>query len=219
MLSVLKLVVPYGGRHDALPSCSYFDISSYPNMAKGSQKKITSQNVSSMKLLHIGFLISNASQLVSLYFFRRRKYDIVKYVLTEIIALGLYLVLRDMSNKHEDLNQEGGLTALIWDVVFITWIIHVATAFLWRGFWWLYLVIPLYGAFLLYSKLIVPFVFGGKDPIGGLLSAFTGKRAPQQQQQQPQATEEKLSKRQQKLQARADKGDARVQKREGRRAQ
>lgn len=48
--------------------------------------------------------------------------------------------MRDMASKGEDLQAEG-LTALMWDVIFVTWTVHVATALIWRKFWWLYAVV------------------------------------------------------------------------------
>lgn len=78
--------------------------------------------------------------------------------------------------------------------------------------------IPLYGIFLLYTKLIVPFVLGGRDPISGLIASLTGRGAggarPQAAQAQQQQQQEEMSKRQKKLQARADRGDPRVQSRQ-----
>lgn len=77
--------------------------------------------------------------------------------------------------------------------------------------------IPLYGIFLLYTKLIVPFIFGGRDPIAGVVASLTGGRqGGQQTQQQPANPQEaeQISKRQKKLQARAERGDPRVQSRQ-----
>ncbi|PWN23806.1 hypothetical protein BCV69DRAFT_10789 [Microstroma glucosiphilum] len=193
-------------------------------MAKGASKRISSQNASSLTLLFRGFLITNLLQILSLTLltpgYRRRsssyKWDIIKYVLTEAIAAGLGLVMRDMAKKGDDLSAEG-LTALMWDVVFVTWAVHVGTALIWRRFWWLYAVIPLYSTYLAYSKLIVPFLFRGADPIASLFSAVTGRAAPRNAGPAQGTGEEKtetLSKRQQKLAARADRGDARVQRRE-----
>lgn len=116
--------------------------------AKGASKRISSQNASSLTLLTRGFILSNLAQIVSLTLFtsvaRRHtsayKWDILKYVLTEVVAVGIALVMRDMAVKGEDLNAEG-LTALMWDVVFVTWAVHVGTAFVWRRLWWLYAVV------------------------------------------------------------------------------
>lgn len=118
-------------------------------MAKGASKKITAQNATSMTLLLRGFLISNLIQILSftpiLASQRYRhsgayKWDIFKYILSEGVAAAIGLLMRDMASKGEDLNAEG-LTALLWDVVFVTWFVHVGTALVWRRLWWLYAVV------------------------------------------------------------------------------
>lgn len=143
--------------------------------------------------------------------------DVVKYVLSETVALAIVLLMRDMAAKGEDLNAEG-LTALMWDVVFVTWFVHVGTAFVWRKFWWLYASIPCYGVFLGYIKLVVPFVFRGQDPLASVLASFRGGEAkgakPASRGSTSGTEKDGLSKRQKKLQARANRRDPRVQKKE-----
>ncbi|CAO1616132.1 unnamed protein product [Jaminaea pallidilutea] len=201
-------------------------------MAKGASKKISSNNASSLKLLLYGFVITNALQLLLLFTpllsslrYRRSStwtWDLVRYVLTEAVAAGIALVMRDMASKGEDLDAQG-LTALMWDVVFVTWFIHAGTALIWRRLWWIYAVIPLYGLFLAYTKLVVPFVFKGQDPIAAIISKLAGAGsgaggARSSHGSAPAQNEaDALSKRQKKLLARADRGDARVQRREAKR--
>lgn len=86
--------------------------------------------------------MTNAVQLLYLTVLARRtrKWDIARYVVTEIIAAGIALLMRDMALKGEDLNAEG-LTALMWDVIFVTWAVHVGTALVWKKLWWLYAVV------------------------------------------------------------------------------
>lgn len=77
--------------------------------------------------------------------------------------------------------------------------------------------IPIYGLYLLYTKIVVPFVLGGRDPLAGLVGAFSGKRGGSSStsaQPQTQEAAEQMSKRQKKLQARADRGDPRIQTRQ-----
>lgn len=118
-------------------------------MAKGASKKISSQNAASLTLLLRGFLLSNLIHILSytpiLASARYRhsgayKWDVAKYILSEGVALAIGLLMRDMASKGEDLNAEG-LTALLWDVVFVTWFVHVGTALVWRRLWWLYAVV------------------------------------------------------------------------------
>lgn len=50
----------------------------------------------------------------------------------------------------EDLDAKG-LTEFLWDVLYWTWGCVVAAAFLGDKAWWLWAVIPIYGAWLAYT--------------------------------------------------------------------
>jgi hypothetical protein len=78
--------------------------------------------------------------------------------------------------------------------------------------------IPLYALYFGYTRLIVPYVLRGNDPLAGLWSFFSSKAAaagvPQAIPAGGATQEPAISKRQAKLQKRMDKGDPRVQQRQ-----
>ncbi len=68
--------------------------------------------------------------------------------------------------------------------------------------------IPGYAGYVIYQKILLPYLFRGQSPFASLQGLARGSNAqPEGAPQQQEA----VSKRQQKLQARAAKGDPRVQ--------
>lgn len=113
-------------------------------MAKGAQKRVASTNARAWKTLALGFLITNTLYVVAhLVRYRSVRWPAavwVSYLLTEAVAAGLAYQLTDMARKGADLAQ-GGLTAYMFDIVYITWFVHGTTALFSRYFWWTYLVV------------------------------------------------------------------------------
>lgn len=137
----------------------------------------------------------------------------------------------------------------MFDIIYVTWFVHVLTALISDKFWWLYLSvrillpsrplplptnqppspppalnppttsqIPSYALYILYQKILLPFLFGGKSPFRSLSELLS--RSPSSSSgpnaasgAEAQDTQETLSKRQAKLQKRAERGDPRVQQR------
>lgn len=180
------------------------------SMAKGAQKRIASGNASAVNTLAYGFVISNTVHLLFNFWLWRSPATmhwrpIALYVVTEVIAAALGLQLTSMARAGDDLSQSG-LTAYMFDIVYITWFVHVTTALFSRYFWWTYAVvrealtqIPAYATYLLYTHVLVPYVLGGQSP---LRRARTPSAAPAQE-------EAPVSKRQAKQQARASRGTRR----------
>ncbi|CAG8612245.1 7117_t:CDS:2, partial [Diversispora eburnea] len=54
----------------------------------------------------------------------------------------------------EDLNAEG-LTAYMFDVIYVTWFVHITSMFF-EWAWWFYTVIPLFGAYKIWTLFIQP---------------------------------------------------------------
>lgn len=74
--------------------------------------------------------------------------------------------------------------------------------------------IPGYAAFIIYKKILLPYLFRGQSPFASLQGLLGGSGgAPAGNPAAAQQQGETLSKRQAKLQARAAKGDPRVQMR------
>ncbi|PWZ01944.1 DUF788-domain-containing protein [Testicularia cyperi] len=184
-------------------------------MARGSAKKTASGNAFLLALLRNGFLATNTIYLVVRFWFFRSsvtKGTFFAYGLSEAIAVALWLSLQSMAAQGNDL-QQSGLTQYMFDIIYITWFVQIASL-LWSKLWYLYLIIPGYGAYVIYQKILLPYLFRGQSPFAslqGLLQGGSGGGAPAGAQE-PQAAES-MSKRQQKLQARAAKGDPRVQMR------
>ncbi|TKY88400.1 hypothetical protein EX895_002752 [Sporisorium graminicola] len=187
-------------------------------MAKGSAKKTASGNTFLLTLLRNGFLATNTIYLlVRFWLFRSSvtKGTVFGYVVSEVIAVGLWLTLQSMAAQGNDL-QQSGLTQYMFDIIYVTWFVQLASL-VWSKFWYLYLIIPGYGGYVIYQKILLPYLFRGQSPFASLQGLLGGSRgagasgANANAQQQPG---EALSKRQQKLQARAAKGDPRVQVRQ-----
>lgn len=104
-------------------------------------------------------------------------------------------------------------SSYFFDIIYVTWFVHVATAVVSSKFWWIYLVIPAYIIHFAYRKAIVPFLLGGRDPLAGIFSIFSGRGGGGASNAADATSEDApaTSKRQQKLQKRQEKGDPRVQ--------
>ena len=196
-------------------------------MARGSQKRIAAGNAGALSTLAYGFAISNTVHLLlNFYFFRASTAGqwrpVTLYGVSEGVAAVLALQLVAMARSGDDLSQ-AGLTACVvrrggcgshgrymFDVIYITWFVHVMTAVVSRHFWWTYAVIPAYAAYLAYTKVLVPFVFRGQSP----LAAF--RRTPEAGTASEANAQPAVSKRQAKQQARAERGGTRTQVRRGR---
>ncbi|KAL0949546.1 hypothetical protein HGRIS_009595 [Hohenbuehelia grisea] len=182
-------------------------------MAKGSVKRIASANESAIKTLRLGTFVPTLVSLVLRVLFRRSslppsKGALALYVLTFFPAFFLsnYLVKigsprRDpttgtLISYGEDLNQPG-VTEWCFDILYITWACQVGSGAFGEWFWWLYMIIPLYAVYKLWSSVISPMFFGRSD-------AGSQPDAP---------VEPSLSKRQEKLRKREERGDPRVKSR------
>ncbi|WFD35137.1 hypothetical protein MCUN1_001986 [Malassezia cuniculi] len=161
-------------------------------MAKGSIKRVAAGNAAALRLLAIGFVLVNTIHLLLTFgVFKVRGWrPIVLYVGTEAIAAALALVLVRMASTGQDLSQEG-LTAYMFDVIYVTWFVHVMTAVVSCHFWWVYIVI------------LLPFVFKGKSPFSRASTTEAGPAAA--------APEPAVSKRQAKAQKRVQRGGAGAQ--------
>ncbi|GAC94705.1 hypothetical protein PHSY_002278 [Pseudozyma hubeiensis SY62] len=184
-------------------------------MARGSAKKTASGNTFLLTLLRNGFLATNTIYLlVRFWLFRSSvsKRIVFGYVASEAIAVALWLTLQSMAAQGNDL-QQSGLTQYMFDVIYVTWFVQLASL-VWSKFWYLYLIIPGYAAYVIYQKILLPYLFRGQSPFASIQRLLGGSSnggaagADANAQQQPG---EAVSKRQQKLQARAAKGDPRVQ--------
>ncbi|KAL1925010.1 uncharacterized protein VTP21DRAFT_4664 [Calcarisporiella thermophila] len=167
-------------------------------MANTSAKKIAIKNKKTLENLQRGFLIVNAVYVLVRVIFFWSSFSTrhwIGYLSTLGLSLFLYRQLYQMGNptyasdgqlvrSGEDLSAEG-LTAYIFDIIYITWFVHLASI-LSDKFWYTYLAIPCYAVYKAWGYLS-PFLFGRSG-------ADQGQGEPAQ------------SKRQQKLQKRQEMG-------------
>ncbi|ORY56540.1 hypothetical protein BCR35DRAFT_284110 [Leucosporidium creatinivorum] len=175
-------------------------------MAKGNAKRVAAANAQTIKQLRLGFAISGAIYLLHLFIFRsgrtwRRAF---LFSFTEIIAVVLWQQLEGMAKRTDELAAPG-LTSYIFDVIYVTWFVHVATALISTKFWYLYLVIPSYAIYRL-VKFALPYVWPSAA------SPSTAGQVPNAPHAAatPAAETETLSKRQAKIKAREEKGGVRM---------
>ncbi|PKI83375.1 hypothetical protein MVES1_002836 [Malassezia vespertilionis] len=170
-------------------------------MARGAEKRIAAVNAGKLKTLAYGFLVSNTVFLLIHFAISRSVHwrTLSAYCLTECIAAVLALQLRSMAHSGADLGQEG-LTAYMFDIIYITWFVHITTSLISRHFWWVYAAIPLYACYAVYKKILLPFVFGGKSPLSFQRNSGVPSAAP------TPTPEPQTSKRQAKQQARSNRG-------------
>jgi len=125
-------------------------------------------------------------------------------------------------SSGEDLGQQG-VTEWCFDVIYVTWACQVGSSLIGEFVWWLYLSIPLYAFFKMYTSFLAPML--GMGGGGGLLSS-PGITAPVSAQTTGNGTttsngttkdgEAPLSKKQQKMQKKRRSAVGRLVRREGR---
>ncbi|KAF6762561.1 hypothetical protein DFP72DRAFT_560508 [Ephemerocybe angulata] len=182
-------------------------------MANASAKRIANQNETTVKQLRLGMFAPMLLSLVLRFLFRRASFPpskgiIALYVLTYFPAFFLsnYLIKIGTTRRDpntgalisygEDLHQTG-VTEWCFDILYITWACQVGSGAFGDWFWWLYLVIPLYAVFKLWTSVISPMVLGRGSPAD---APPAGEDAAAQGS----------SKRQEKLRKRQERGDPRV---------
>lgn len=116
-------------------------------MAKGAQKRIASANAQATSTLLYGLAATNAVFWIAhtLLWPTSAWRTWTLYVLSEGVAGALALQLLSMARAGDDLRQRG-LTAYVkgthgrymWDVVYLTWFVHVAVSLVSPVFWWTY---------------------------------------------------------------------------------
>ncbi|KIJ70494.1 hypothetical protein HYDPIDRAFT_122383 [Hydnomerulius pinastri MD-312] len=179
-------------------------------MAKGAAKRIAGQNEQTIRNLRLGMFVPTILSLLLRLLFRRSslppsKGSLAIYVMTYLPALFLSRYLENMGTSRrdpttgalissgEDLSQPG-VTEWCFDILYVTWACQVGSGAFGEWFWYLYLVIPLYAAFKIWSNFI--------GPMMGRSSASSSNEDGNEK--------ETLSKRQEKLRKRSERGDPRV---------
>ncbi|KAF7724527.1 hypothetical protein EC973_000904 [Apophysomyces ossiformis] len=170
-------------------------------MANASSKKIAAANTRILANLRKGFGVVNIIYVLWRVVYHWSSFTTSQFLLyttTAGLSFLLYNVLWSsgrptyeatgaLRSSGDDLNAEG-LTAYMFDIIYITWFTHITTAFISNKFWYTYLVIPAYAAYKI-LPMVLPY----------LSSGATGDIP------EGQGSEGK-SKRQAKLEKRANKG-------------
>ncbi|KAL1676471.1 hypothetical protein EV122DRAFT_267051 [Schizophyllum commune] len=179
-------------------------------MAKAAQKRIANQNESTVKTLRLGLFLPTLISVVLRLLFRRSAFPPSKgslaiYILTFFPSffLSTYLIKIGTTRRDpttgtlisygEDLSQPG-VTEWCFDILYITWTCQIGSGAFGDWFWYLYLVIPLYAIWKVWSSVIYPYFIGSRQS------------APAEESEDAPST----SKRQEKLRKRSEKGDPRV---------
>ncbi|KAI8388399.1 uncharacterized protein BYT42DRAFT_611451 [Radiomyces spectabilis] len=171
-------------------------------MANASSKKIAAANKRTLANLQKGFLIVNAIYILWRAIYHWSSFTIsqlVLYVCTGGLSMFFYSVLESsgrpsydasgsLRSSGDDLNAEG-LTAYMFDIIYVTWFVHLTTAFISNKFWFAYLVIPAYALYKCVPMIMSYLGSGGMGSEGA-------------------APEAAKSKRQAKLEKRANKGQS-----------
>ncbi|KAI0824610.1 DUF788-domain-containing protein [Trametes gibbosa] len=181
-------------------------------MANASAKRTAQQNAESIKNLRLGLLVSGALSILLRLLFRRRtlsptqfSFWIYLFSLGPSVFLARYLERigsprRDpttgtLISAGEDLSRPG-IIEWCFDVIYVTWACQIGSGAFGQWVWWLYLIIPLYAIFKLWSSVISPMFFGRS----------AASAAPEAEAEAKEPT----SKRQEKLRKRSERGDPRV---------
>ncbi|KAF7355110.1 hypothetical protein MSAN_01426600 [Mycena sanguinolenta] len=185
-------------------------------MAKAAAKRIAGQNESTVKTLKLGMILPTVISLILRVLFRRSslppsKGALFLYTITFFPAFFLsnYLIRIGTTRRDpttgtlisygEDLSQPG-VTEWCFDILYVTcksmlfWACQIGSGAFGEWFWWLYMVIPIYAVYKLWTSVVSPMLgFGKSSP-------------PPQENNDKEAT----SKRQEKLRKRSERGDPRV---------
>ncbi|RUP48319.1 hypothetical protein BC936DRAFT_144716 [Jimgerdemannia flammicorona] len=173
-------------------------------MANTSAKRIAADNKKTLANLQRGFIAVNIFYILWRVIFYWSTFSFSHFLLygsTVAVTLYLYNLLYGMGNpvylsdgslakSGDDINGEG-LVAYFFDIIYVTWFVHVTTALISDKLWWLMLSIPAYAVYKGWG-FIAPYLFSGS-------SASEGNADD---------TSAGGSKRQQKLQKRQESGQA-----------
>ncbi|KAF9222031.1 DUF788-domain-containing protein [Gyrodon lividus] len=176
-------------------------------MAKGAAKRIAGQNEQTIRNLRLGMFVPTILSIMFRLLFRRNslppsKGSLAIYGMTYLPALFLSRYLENMGTSRrdpttgallssgEDLSQPG-VTEWCFDILYVTWACQVGSGLFGEWFWYLYLVIPLYAVFKIWSYFVGPMLGRSSDN-----SSSTGT-----------SEKETLSKRQEKLRKRSERSE------------
>ncbi|KAI8147110.1 hypothetical protein BJV82DRAFT_376812 [Fennellomyces sp. T-0311] len=131
-------------------------------MANASAKKLAIQNDKILDNLRKGFMIVHITFLSYRVFYNWATFttaQLALYVMTTGVSMFMYSTLESTGRPYydatgtliksgEDMNAEG-LTAYMFDIIYVTWFTQMMAAFVSTKFWYTFLVIPGYATYKL----------------------------------------------------------------------
>ncbi|KAF9912054.1 hypothetical protein EC991_001000 [Linnemannia zychae] len=187
-------------------------------MANSSQKKIAHENSKTLLALRKGFIWVNAFYIFYriIYHWSTFSFKLAAgYTITAGITFFLYTQINAMSQPRynsrgeladagQDLSQEG-LVQYAFDIIYVTWFVHVLSAF-WSKAWWFYLAIPAYAGYKAWHLAIKPMM--ARSGLGGALAGVgnPGGAAGSASGAASGSADGAKSKRREKMEKRAEKG-------------
>ncbi|RKP15230.1 hypothetical protein BJ684DRAFT_7327, partial [Piptocephalis cylindrospora] len=118
--------------------------------ANSSAKRQAQANAYALRNLQIGLLVVNLTYIVvriGLYRPTFSFWHLLVYSLTSGLTALFYRILASPGN---DLYGPG-LTSYMFDVIYVTWFVHLGVALISDSFWWFYLAIPAFATYKIVS--------------------------------------------------------------------
>ncbi|KAG0289380.1 hypothetical protein BGZ98_003849, partial [Dissophora globulifera] len=179
--------------------------------ANSSQKKIAHENAKILLALRKGFIWAFYIAYRIIYHWSTFGFKLaLGYSVTAGLTVFLYNQINvmgrprynskgELSDAGEDLMQEG-LIQYAFDIIYVTWWVHVTSAF-WSKMWWFYLAIPAYAGWKAWHLAIKP-MLGRRNAGNAAAPSGAGAGAAAASG----SAEGVKSKRREKMEKRAEKG-------------
>ncbi|GAA5993203.1 hypothetical protein JCM5350_005031 [Sporobolomyces pararoseus] len=186
-------------------------------MAGANSKRIATENAKQLTLLRAGTAITSVIYILHLFLFQsgRTKWRVFLFVATLTSELSTWQQLEMMASRGQAIFEGKGLIQYMFDLIYITWFVHVTTALVSTKFWYLFWIIPGYGLYKLsnfFFPNLLSSITGSSPSSSSSSSSRTGNNgiAAPAAGAQDGVTSEIMSKRQEKLRKRVEKGDPRA---------
>ncbi|KAL1842393.1 hypothetical protein VTJ49DRAFT_5352 [Mycothermus thermophilus] len=150
-------------------------------MAQKARKDRAKSNASALTNLHLGSIVVNGFFLLSHFLFRARSLPlwfalslpsfVCQAILEKTGRPSYDPTTKALKSAGEDLAAPG-LTEYMWDVVWVTWAAAVLAALFGNGAWFLWLVVPAFGAYKAFGMM------GAARQMAGLAGANAGAPQP-----------------------------------------
>ncbi|KAF8322202.1 putative opsin [Clavulina sp. PMI_390] len=178
-------------------------------MANASAKKTAAQNEVAIRNLQLGMLIAHGLYFLLRLIMPGNKFpptwkQLMPYLMTAVPQLVLFRHLSTVGSPRRDVAtgtllapgedlSAPGITEWCFDVIYVTFACQVGSSLIGESVWWLYISIPLYAAWKLWSSIVGPMLGFKQQAPAAPVAVETSSDA------------ELPSKKQQKAQKKADK--------------